>query len=83
MAVYFSILYVRYRLGIVTKEMLALPKTRFMAIGVLEALGVALGMSAGGNPITLPFMLDFSGYIPMLYNNNSASINGWLNCTCL
>ncbi|OAY71327.1 Protein CLT2, chloroplastic [Ananas comosus] len=46
-AVYFSILYVRYRLGIVTKEMLALPKTRFMAIGVLEALGVALGMSAG------------------------------------
>nr|CAD1837770.1 unnamed protein product [Ananas comosus var. bracteatus] len=36
-----------YRLGIVTKEMLALPKTRFMAIGVLEALGVALGMSAG------------------------------------
>lgn len=37
----------RYRAGIVTDEMLALPKWRFMAIGVLEALGVATGMSAG------------------------------------
>uniref|UniRef100_A0A2N9HXJ3 Uncharacterized protein n=1 Tax=Fagus sylvatica TaxID=28930 RepID=A0A2N9HXJ3_FAGSY len=46
-AIYFSILYMRYRAGIVTDEMLALPKWRFMAIGVLEALGVATGMSAG------------------------------------
>ncbi|KAL0925972.1 hypothetical protein M5K25_004352 [Dendrobium thyrsiflorum] len=46
-AVYFSILYVRCSVGIVTKEMLAVPKSRFMAIGLLEALGVACGMSAG------------------------------------
>lgn len=47
-AIYFSILYIRYRAGIVTNEMLALPKWRFMAIGILEALGVATGMAAGG-----------------------------------
>lgn len=28
--------------------MLALPKSPFVAIGILEALGVAVGMSAGG-----------------------------------
>lgn len=46
-AVYFSFLYLRYRAGIVTEEMVAVPKSRFMAIGLLEALGVAAGMSAG------------------------------------
>ncbi|CAA7399419.1 unnamed protein product [Spirodela intermedia] len=46
-AVYLSILYVRYQSGIVTKEMLALPKSPFVAIGILEALGVAVGMAAG------------------------------------
>lgn len=45
--VYFSILYLRYRAGIVTDEMLALPKFRFLAVGALEALGVASGMAAG------------------------------------
>ncbi|KAL6184546.1 hypothetical protein ACLB2K_045947 [Fragaria x ananassa] len=44
--IYFSILYVRYRSGIVTDEMLRLPKSRFVAIGALEALGVASGMAA-------------------------------------
>jgi len=47
-AIYFSILYIRHRVGIVTGEMLALPKSRFVAIGILEALGVVTGMSAGG-----------------------------------
>ncbi|KAK3425716.1 hypothetical protein EUGRSUZ_F02159 [Eucalyptus grandis] len=46
-AIYFSILYIRHRAGIVTGEMLALPKSRFVAIGMLEALGVVTGMSAG------------------------------------
>ncbi|XP_068654494.1 protein CLT2, chloroplastic isoform X2 [Aristolochia californica] len=45
-AMYFSILYGRYYAGIVTKEMLALPKSHFMTIGFLEALGVASGMAA-------------------------------------
>lgn len=46
--IYFSILYMRYAAGMVTNEMMALPKSRFVAIGILEALGVASGMSAAG-----------------------------------
>jgi hypothetical protein len=34
--------------------MLALPKSRFVAIGLLEALGVASGMSAGGSFLYTP-----------------------------
>ncbi|KAJ3703407.1 hypothetical protein LUZ61_007112 [Rhynchospora tenuis] len=45
-AVYFMVLYLRYRSGIVTREMLALPKSRFAAIGALEAIGVASGMAS-------------------------------------
>jgi hypothetical protein len=44
--VYFSILFIRFRAGIVTREMLALPKAQFMLIGLLEALGVASGMAS-------------------------------------
>lgn len=44
--VYFSILYARYRSHIVTDEMLKLPKSRFVAVGFLEALGLASGMTA-------------------------------------
>jgi hypothetical protein len=47
--VYFSILFIRFRAGIVTREMLALPKAQFMLIGLLEALGVASGMASAGN----------------------------------
>ncbi|PIA60151.1 hypothetical protein AQUCO_00400801v1 [Aquilegia coerulea] len=45
--VYFSILYFRYHAGIVTDEMLSLPKAPFIAVGLLEALGAASGMAAG------------------------------------
>ena len=48
MVVYFSILYCRYQAGIVTDEMLSLPKIPFLAVGLLEALGAASGMAAGG-----------------------------------
>lgn len=47
--VYFSILYFRYHAGIVTDEMLAFPKLRFVVIGALEAVGVASGMAAAVN----------------------------------
>ncbi|KAE9457342.1 hypothetical protein C3L33_10770, partial [Rhododendron williamsianum] len=46
-AIYFTILYVRYRAGIVTDAMMAIPKSPFVMIGILEALGVAAGMSSG------------------------------------
>ncbi|KAK4773564.1 hypothetical protein SAY87_028583 [Trapa incisa] len=45
--VYFSILYLRYHAGIVTDEMLAMPKAPFIVVGLLEALGAATGMAAG------------------------------------
>ncbi|PSS21610.1 hypothetical protein CEY00_Acc10659 [Actinidia chinensis var. chinensis] len=45
--VYFSILYLRYHAGIVTDEMLSLPKAPYLAVGLLEALGAASGMAAG------------------------------------
>ncbi|XP_028803958.1 protein CLT1, chloroplastic-like [Neltuma alba] len=47
LVVYFSILYFRYRAGIVTDEMLSTPKAPFIAVGLLEALGAAAGMAAG------------------------------------
>ncbi|CAH8271616.1 unnamed protein product [Arabidopsis lyrata] len=48
-AVYFSILYFRYRAGIVTKEMLSVPKLPFLIVGVLESLALAAGMAAASN----------------------------------
>ncbi|KAK3035971.1 hypothetical protein RJ639_031144 [Escallonia herrerae] len=45
--VYFSILYLRYHSGLVTDEMLSLPKTPYLAVGLLEALGAVCGMAAG------------------------------------
>lgn len=44
--VYFSILRIRYQVGIVTDEMLELPKSHFILMGVLEAIGVTSGMAA-------------------------------------
>ncbi|KAE8692934.1 rhodanese-like domain-containing family protein [Hibiscus syriacus] len=45
--VYFSILYLRYHAGIVTDEMLSVPKAPLLAVGLLEALAAATGMAAG------------------------------------
>lgn len=46
--VYFSILYIRQKAGLVTDEMLSLPQTPFLAVGLLEALAAASGMAAAG-----------------------------------
>ncbi|KAL9234818.1 hypothetical protein vseg_009643 [Gypsophila vaccaria] len=45
--VYFTILYLRRRAGIVTNEMLSLPQLPYIAVGLLEALAAASGMAAG------------------------------------
>ncbi|KAI3725620.1 hypothetical protein L1987_65411 [Smallanthus sonchifolius] len=47
--IYFSILYMRHHAGIVTNEMISLPKWRFAVIGMLEALGVVSGMYSAAN----------------------------------
>lgn len=44
--VYFSILAIRYKAGIVTDEMLAVRKVRFAIMGGLEAMALASGMAA-------------------------------------
>ncbi|CAI0541320.1 unnamed protein product [Linum tenue] len=46
--VYFTILHFRHRAGIVSNEMLSLPKGPFILVGILEALGAATGMAAAG-----------------------------------
>uniref|UniRef100_A0A6M2EF84 EamA domain-containing protein n=1 Tax=Populus davidiana TaxID=266767 RepID=A0A6M2EF84_9ROSI len=45
--VYFTILHIRHRAGIVTDEMLSMPKAPYLLVGLLEALGAATGMAAG------------------------------------
>ncbi|KAB2050344.1 hypothetical protein ES319_A13G239200v1 [Gossypium barbadense] len=45
--VYFSVMYLRYHAGIVTDEMLSMPKAPYLVIGLLEALAAATGMAAG------------------------------------
>ncbi|CAN1159462.1 Protein CLT2, chloroplastic [Linum perenne] len=47
--IYSSILHMRYRAGIVSDEMLALPKSRYAAIGAFEAVGTLIGMYAAAN----------------------------------
>ncbi|KAH0468082.1 hypothetical protein IEQ34_003115 [Dendrobium chrysotoxum] len=85
-AVYFSILYVRCSFGIVTKEMLAVPKSRFMAIGLLEALGVACGMSAGAMlpgpaiPILSQAFLVWQLVLSVLILRRRYSLNQILGC---
>ncbi|KAK8637623.1 hypothetical protein V6N13_136097 [Hibiscus sabdariffa] len=45
--VYFSVMYLRYQAGIVTDEMLSMPKAPFLGVGLLEALATVTGMAAG------------------------------------
>lgn len=48
--VYSMIIFVRYWIGVVTKEMFAIaPKSIFIAVGALEALGLVSGMAAATN----------------------------------
>ncbi|RYR23055.1 hypothetical protein Ahy_B03g068330 isoform A [Arachis hypogaea] len=44
--VYFSIMYIRQHAGIVTEEMLSMPKAPYVLIGIIEALAAATGMAA-------------------------------------
>lgn len=47
--------------GVVTRDMLASPKSRLAAIRLLEALAVAAGMSAGGKFCSLFLLVDALG----------------------
>ncbi|XP_020984530.1 protein CLT2, chloroplastic [Arachis duranensis] len=84
--VYFSILYIRYRAGIVSDEMLAIPKLRFLAIGFLEALGVATGMFAAAVlpgpviPVLSQTFLVWQLMISVLLLGRRYSINQLVGC---
>ncbi|KAG9440178.1 hypothetical protein H6P81_020343 [Aristolochia fimbriata] len=85
-AIYFSILYGRYRAGIVTKEMLSLPKSHFVGIGLLEALGVASGMASAAMlpgpaiPILSQTFLVWQLIFSALILGRKYSINQILGC---
>ncbi|KAH9321613.1 hypothetical protein KI387_016252, partial [Taxus chinensis] len=84
--VYFSILYIRYKGGIVTDEMLALPKSPLLAVGALEALGVASGMAAGtilsgaSIPILSQTFLVWQLILSFIFLGRRYSVNQMLGC---
>ncbi|XP_075485157.1 protein CLT2, chloroplastic [Primulina tabacum] len=84
--IYFTVLYMRYEAGIVTDEMLAFPKSRFMIIGFLEALGVVSGMYSAANlpgpaiPILSQTFLVWQLAFSMLLLGRSYSLNRVSGC---
>ncbi|KAL1358033.1 hypothetical protein AAHE18_04G006600 [Arachis hypogaea] len=84
--VYFSILTIRYRVGIVTDEMLSMPKTPFLVVGLLEALGAATGMAAGAMlsgasiPILSQTFLVWQILLSMIFLGRRYKVNQLLGC---
>ncbi|CAA0809107.1 CRT (chloroquine-resistance transporter)-like transporter 2 [Striga hermonthica] len=85
-AVYFSALNMRYRAGIATDEMLAIPKWPFVFIGLLEALGVVSGMYSGAMlpgpaiPILSQTFLVWQLAFSVLLLRRSYSLNRLAGC---
>ncbi|KHG29231.1 Crt [Gossypium arboreum] len=84
--VYFSVLYLRYHAGIVTDEMLSMPKAPFLAVGLLEALGAATGMAAGAIlsgasiPILSQTFLVWQIFLSIIFLGRRYRINQLLGC---
>ncbi|VVB14203.1 unnamed protein product [Arabis nemorensis] len=86
-AVYYSILYSRYRAGTVTDAMLSVPKMPFLIVGVLEALATAAGMAAAANlsgPSTTVISQTFlvwQIFFSIIFLGRRYSVNQILGCT--
>ncbi|XP_015873667.3 protein CLT1, chloroplastic [Ziziphus jujuba] len=84
--VYFSILYVRYHAGIVTDEMLSMPKAPFLAVGLLEALAAVTGMAAGAIlsgasiPILSQTYLVWQIILSIIFLGRRYKVNQLLGC---
>ncbi|BFG30143.1 hypothetical protein CerSpe_164160 [Prunus speciosa] len=84
--VYFSVLYLRYRAGIVTDEMLSMPKAPFLAVGLLEALGAATGMAAGAIlsgasiPVLSQTFLVWQILLSIIFLGRRYKVNQLLGC---
>ncbi|KAF8084134.1 hypothetical protein N665_0733s0023 [Sinapis alba] len=86
-AVYYSILYFRYRAGTVTDAMLSVPKMPFLIVGVLQALAAAAGMAATANlsgPSTTVLSQTFlvwQIFFSIIFLGRRYSVNQILGCT--
>ncbi|GMH05630.1 hypothetical protein Nepgr_007470 [Nepenthes gracilis] len=84
--VYFSILYLRHHAGLITDEMLSLPKTPFLVVGFLEALGAASGMAAAtmlsgaSIPILSQTFLVWQVLLSVIFLGRRYSINQLVGC---
>lgn len=84
--VYFSILHLRRHVGIVTDEMLSLPKAPFVAVGFVEALSAASGMAAGtmlsgaSIPILSQTFLIWQLLLSMVFLGRRYTANQMLGC---
>ncbi|XP_058745092.1 protein CLT1, chloroplastic-like isoform X2 [Vicia villosa] len=84
--VYFGIMYIRQRAGIVTDEMLSLPKTPFVVIGLLQALAAATGMAAGAIlsgasiPILSQTFLVWQILLSIIFLGRRYKVNHLLGC---
>ncbi|XP_010491972.1 PREDICTED: protein CLT3, chloroplastic [Camelina sativa] len=86
-AVYYTILYIRYRAGTVTDAMLSVPKPPFLIVGILEALAAASGMAAAANlsgPSTTVLSQTFliwQIFFSIIFLRRRYSVNQILGCT--
>ncbi|CAI0541321.1 unnamed protein product [Linum tenue] len=84
--VYFTILHFRHRAGIVSNEMLSLPKGPFILVGILEALGAATGMAAAANlsgasiPVISQTFLVWQIFMSAVFLGKRYKINQLLGC---
>ncbi|GLT58697.1 hypothetical protein SLA2020_315680 [Shorea laevis] len=84
--VYFSILYLRYHAGIVTDDMLSMPKAPFLVVGLLEALAAATGMAAGAIlsgasiPILSQTFLVWQILLSIIFLGRRYKVNQLLGC---
>ncbi|CAI8586695.1 unnamed protein product [Vicia faba] len=84
--VYFGIMYIRHRSGIVTDEMLSLPKTPFVVIGLLQALAAVTGMAAGAIlsgasiPILSQTFLVWQILLSIVFLGRRYKVNHLLGC---
>ncbi|KDP43205.1 hypothetical protein JCGZ_22757 [Jatropha curcas] len=84
--VYFTILRMRYHAGLVTDEMLSMPKAPFLLVGFLEALGAATGMAAAAIlsgasiPILSQTFLVWQILLSIIFLGRRYKINQLLGC---
>ncbi|KAL8140173.1 hypothetical protein V2J09_006194 [Rumex salicifolius] len=84
--VYFSIMHLRRHAGIVTDEMLSLPKAPFVAVGFVEALAAASGMASvtmlpgASIPIFSQTFLIWQLLLSIVFLGKRYTVNQMLGC---